>query len=170
MTPPDTSQAPMRTSQYTLTTTNPSIATATIDLDRGQLTVKGLASGSVAVDVTATDLAGNTATQNFNFTFGAAPLDPPDLDADDDTGADNDDDSTSQISDLTFSGDNAEPNAAITITAARTTTPESVIVTTTTAGADRSYEADLNLSEGEWTVTVDQIAGECGSRHPKRWI
>ena len=65
--------------------------------------------------------AGNTATQNFNFTFGAAPLDPPDLDNDDDTGADNADDSTSQISDLTFSGDNAEPNATITITATRTT-------------------------------------------------
>ena len=152
-----TTNAEYDTLTYTGASTNDAVATATVD-DNDSLMITGLLSGTTTIALTATDRAGNTVALPFGVVVGVATLTAPDLDAADDTGLRSADNIT-KVSNLTFSGEGAEPNATISITA--TTADAPTVSVMTTADASGNYFGDLTLSENVWEVGATQtVDGE----------
>ena len=118
-------------------------------------TATALADGNLAIRITASDAAGNTATQTvltgaatFKKDIGV-PTTPsvPDLAAADDTGSSNTDNITSQTTALTFTG-TAEVNSSVQLYDGASTAGSPATAT------DGSWSIDLSLAEGAHSITA----------------
>ena len=139
---------------------------ATAEVTSGNLRITDVGVGSTEVEITATDVAGNESTTLTVEVTVIPPTVIPDLDPGDDTGVRNDDNITNRTV-LTFIGSGAQPNAAVTVTAALSPMTEAAL--TVTADGSGNYRVDLTLSEeGVWDVTaiqtVNGLASTAGAR------
>ena len=140
---------------FAATTTDANVLTLALVLNSitGQynLSVDALAGGVATVAVTATETAGNQASQSFFVIVRPPQLRAPDLAPSSDSGRAEDDNITN-LDVLTFTGD-AQAGVDLTI---YLRSQFSQTIGRTVVTADGTYTVDVPLDEGEWEARVTQ--------------